>query len=149
MKQSQKWLRKVWLMVPVPIMVTLRPLAPEPGLYPIIGDSAITTYTQDFEAKDTCSLWEIADGECGQSDFECAYVKYADAIEKRLAGGTCTDQGYTAATGTQTRTLLKSLVLAPIMVLRNAMMVAWDYCAIGATAALRLRCHGNVTDCGA
>jgi hypothetical protein len=55
-------------------------------------------------AADTCSLFEIADGSCGQSDLNCDYVKYAKAAEKGLADGTCADQGYTVQTGTQTKT---------------------------------------------
>merc|ERR1711959_498711 len=63
--------------------------------YPVIGDIVITTYTKpSLMAKDTCSLYEIADGECGQSDLDCDYVKYAKAAEKGLADGTCPDQGY-------------------------------------------------------
>merc|ERR1739848_174299 len=64
----------------------------------------ITTYSKGFAAADTCSLFEIADGSCGQSDLDCAYVKYAKAAEKGLADGTCADQGYTVQTGTQTKT---------------------------------------------
>merc|ERR1711865_674287 len=71
--------------------------------YPIIGDIVITNYDQGFKATDTCSLWEIADGSCGQSDLSCAYVKYAKAAEKALADGNCADQGYTVKTGTQTK----------------------------------------------
>merc|ERR1712014_424662 len=72
--------------------------------YPIIGDITISTFSQGLEAKDTCSLYEIADGSCGQSDLNCDYVKYAKAAEKGLADGTCADQGYTVKTGTQTKT---------------------------------------------
>merc|ERR1719329_2089864 len=70
--------------------------------YPIIGDIVVTTYSQGLEA-DTCSLYEIADGSCGQSDLNCAYVKYAKAAEKGLADGTCADHGYSVETGTQTK----------------------------------------------
>jgi hypothetical protein len=55
-------------------------------------------------AKDTCSLYEIADDECGQSDLNCDYVKYAKAAEKGLQDGTCADQGYSVKTGSQTKT---------------------------------------------
>jgi len=55
-------------------------------------------------AADTCSLYEIAEGSCGQSDLDCAYTKYAKAAEKSLQDGTCGDQGYTVKTGTQTKT---------------------------------------------
>jgi phage-related protein len=73
--------------------------------YPIIGDIVITTYDQgSLEAADTCSLYEISDGTCGQSDLDCAYTKYAKAAEKGLQDGTCADQGYTHQTGTQTKT---------------------------------------------
>merc|ERR1711959_131514 len=53
---------------------------------------------------DTCSLYEIADDECGQSDLNCDYVKYAKAAEKGLQDGTCADQGYTVQGEQQTRT---------------------------------------------
>merc|ERR1711990_1262646 len=72
--------------------------------YPIIGDIVITTYSKGLQAADTCSLYQIADGSCGQSDLDCAYIKYAKAAEKGLADGTCADQGYTHQTGTQTKT---------------------------------------------
>merc|ERR1712166_1294171 len=52
---------------------------------------------------DTCSLYEIADGSCRQSDLDCSYTKYAKAAEKALQDGTCADQGYTTKTGTQTK----------------------------------------------
>merc|ERR1712048_1149052 len=55
-------------------------------------------------ARDTCSLYQIADGSCGQSDLDCTYVKFAKAAEKALQDGTCADQGYTRQTGTQTKT---------------------------------------------
>merc|ERR1712000_356353 len=73
--------------------------------YPIIGDIVITMYDQEgLAVADTCSLSEIGDGQCGQSDLDCAYVKYAKAAEKDLKDGTCVDQGYTHVTGTTTRT---------------------------------------------
>merc|ERR1712241_89325 len=53
---------------------------------------------------DTCSLYQIADGSCGQSDLDCNYVQYAKLAEKGLLDGTCADQGYTHQTGTQTKT---------------------------------------------
>merc|ERR1711862_420762 len=55
-------------------------------------------------SADTCSLYQIADVSCGQSDLNCDYVKYAKAAEKGLQDGTCADQGYTHQTGTQTKT---------------------------------------------
>jgi len=72
--------------------------------YPIIGDIVITTYSHGIGAEESCSLFEIADGSCGQSDLDCAYTKFAKAAEPGLADGTCVDQGYTVQTGTQTKT---------------------------------------------
>merc|ERR1711988_2046478 len=72
--------------------------------YPAIGDIVITTYSKGFEVADTCSLYEIKDDTCGQSDLDCAYTKYAKAAEKGLLDGKCADQGYTHQTGTQTKT---------------------------------------------
>merc|ERR1712023_467889 len=43
----------------------------------------------------TCSLYEIANGMCGQSDLNCDYVKFAKAAEKGLQDGKCADHGYT------------------------------------------------------
>lgn len=57
----------------------------------------------DIKSKDICSLYEIADDSCGQSDLNCDYVKYAKAAEKALQDGTCADQGYSVQTGTQTK----------------------------------------------
>jgi hypothetical protein len=72
--------------------------------YPVIGDIVISTYSKPaLSVADTCSLYEIADGSCGQSDLDCSYVKYAKAAEQALADGTCADQGYTVKTGTQTK----------------------------------------------
>merc|ERR1711998_572852 len=72
--------------------------------YPVIGDIVITTYSKGLESADTCSLFAIDADECGQSDLNCDYVKYAKAAEKSLQDGTCADQGYTVQTGTQTKT---------------------------------------------
>merc|ERR1711988_264483 len=71
--------------------------------YPIIGDIVITTYSKGLAVADTCSLFQIADGQCGQSDLNCDYVKYAKAAESGLADGTCPDNGYSVKTGTQTK----------------------------------------------
>merc|ERR1711939_507631 len=71
--------------------------------YPIIGDIVITTYSKGLAVADTCSLFEIADDQCGQSDLNCDYVKYAKAAEKGLQDGTCADQGYSMKTGSQTK----------------------------------------------
>merc|ERR1712100_735307 len=71
--------------------------------YPVIGDIVITTYSKGFAVADTCSLYQIADDECGQSDLNCDYVKYAKAAEKGLQDGTCADNGYSVETGTQTK----------------------------------------------
>merc|ERR1712167_440625 len=72
--------------------------------YPVIGDIVITTYSKGLSMGDTCSLYEIADDSCGQSDLNCDYVKYAKAAEKALQDGTCANQGYSVQTGTQTKT---------------------------------------------
>merc|ERR1711916_285833 len=40
--------------------------------YPMIGDIVITTYSKGLEVADTCSLFEIKDDACGQSDLDCA-----------------------------------------------------------------------------
>ena len=32
------------------------------------GDSGVTTYCKDVTVESVCSLFEIADGSCGQSD---------------------------------------------------------------------------------
>merc|ERR1711904_579228 len=71
--------------------------------YPVIGDIVITTYSKGLAAADTCSLYQIADDQCGQSALNCDYVKYAKAAEKGLADGTCADHGYSVKTGTQTK----------------------------------------------
>merc|ERR1712086_866435 len=61
--------------------------------YPIIGDIVITTYSKGFTAADTCSLYQIADDSCGQSDLNCDYVKYAKAAQSGLVDGTCAANG--------------------------------------------------------
>jgi cathepsin L len=65
--------------------------------------SAMIVSVVAVAAADVCSLYEVADGSCGQSDLDCAYTKYAKAAEAGLQDGTCADQGYTVQTGTQTR----------------------------------------------
>merc|ERR1711957_177720 len=61
------------------------------------------TYSEGFTAADTCSLFQIQDGSCGQSNLDCDYVKYAKAAQKGLVDGTCADNGYSVKTGTQTK----------------------------------------------
>merc|ERR1711912_7874 len=51
---------------------------------------------------DTCSLYDISDGTCGQSDLDCKYAPYAKDFQSGLKDGTCADQGYTEPVGTQT-----------------------------------------------
>lgn len=51
----------------------------------------------------TCSLYEIKDDTCGQSDLDCKYTKYAKIAESGLKDGTCPDQGFTVKTSTQTK----------------------------------------------
>merc|ERR1712187_319471 len=79
------------------------PTGTQTRTYPIIGDITISTFSKGLEAKDTCSLYQIQDGSCGQSDLNCDYVKYAKAAEKALQDGTCADQGYTHQIGTDTK----------------------------------------------
>jgi len=64
---------------------------------PVIGDITVTEYSKGMEvsASDSCSLYEIADGTCGQSDLDCNYVGPAKAFRSTLKDGTCADQGYT------------------------------------------------------
>merc|ERR1712048_962995 len=80
------------------------PTGTQTRTYPIIGDITISTFSKGLEAKDTCSLYQISDGSCGQSDLNCDYVKYAKAAEKGLQDGTCADNGYSVKTGTTTKT---------------------------------------------
>ena len=72
--------------------------------HPVFRDIVITTYTQPLATQSICSLFQIADGTCGQSDLDCTYTKYAKAAEKALQDCKCADQGYTVKTGTQTKT---------------------------------------------
>ena len=55
------------------LMVTLSSL-------PIV----IATYSKALATQSICSLFEIADGACGQSDLVCAYTMYAKAAEAAL-----------------------------------------------------------------
>merc|ERR1712032_1208470 len=71
--------------------------------YPVIGDIVITTYSKGLAVADTCSLYAIDGDSCGQSDLNCDYVKYAKAAQKELQDGTCTAQGFSVKTGTQTK----------------------------------------------
>jgi len=69
---------------------------------PVIGDITVTEYSKGLSASDTCSLYEIADDTCGQSDLDCNYVGPAKAFRSTLKDGTCADQGYTVQTGSKT-----------------------------------------------
>merc|ERR1712028_171378 len=60
-------------------------------------------HKQSSANGEVCSLFEVSDDSCGESDLDCDYVKYAKAAQKGLADGTCADQGYTVQTGTQTK----------------------------------------------
>jgi len=50
----------------------------------------------------TCSLYQISDGTCGQSDLDCKYSPYAKKFRKGLQDGTCADHGYSVKSGTKT-----------------------------------------------
>merc|ERR1712183_1261526 len=72
--------------------------------YPVIGDITITHCTKpSVDTEDTCSLYGIAGSDCGQSDLDCKYVKYAKLAEKSLKDGTCASQGYTVKGSTTTK----------------------------------------------
>ena len=57
--------------------------------YPVIGDIVITIYTKTLATQSICSLFQIADGTCGQSDLDCAYTMYVNAAVKALQDGKC------------------------------------------------------------
>merc|ERR1712130_1054335 len=114
--------------------------------YPIIGDIVITTYSKGLAAKDTCSLFQIADGSCGQSDLDCSYVKYAKAAEKGLQDGTWAAQGYTVQTGTQTKTypIIGDIVISQydkpsLSTTGGTLAITWEDCGDSST-------HGKITD---
>merc|ERR1712187_671793 len=70
---------------------------------PVIGAITITEYGKPtLMVQDTCSLYEIKDDTCGQSDIDCKYAKYAKAFQKGLQDGKCADQGFTKQIGTKT-----------------------------------------------
>jgi uncharacterized beta-barrel protein YwiB (DUF1934 family) len=74
--------------------------------YPVIGDVKITTFYKPtiITAEASCSLYEIQGADCGQSDLDCQYVKYAKLAEKSLQDGTCASQGYTVKGKVETKT---------------------------------------------
>ena len=45
-------------------------------------DIVIITYTQPLATQSICSLFQIADGTCAQSDLDCSYTKYDKAAKK-------------------------------------------------------------------
>lgn len=51
---------------------------------------------------DDVDLYEIKDGVCGQTTIDKKYESYAEKFNGNLKEGTCADQGYTVADGTQT-----------------------------------------------
>jgi hypothetical protein len=71
---------------------------------PVIGDIKVTTYSQGavLESGETCSLYEIKDDTCGQSDLDCAYTTPAKTFRKTLNDGTCAEHGFTVKTGENT-----------------------------------------------
>ena len=50
--------------------------------HPVVGDIVIITYTQPLATQSICSLFQIADGTCAQSDLDCSYTKYDKAAKK-------------------------------------------------------------------
>ena len=45
-------------------------------------DIVIIAYTQPLATQSICSLFQIADGTCAQSDLDCSYTKYDKAAKK-------------------------------------------------------------------
>merc|ERR1711871_1213892 len=64
------------------------------------------------QVQEDCTLYKIADGECGQSTLDCKYSKAAVAFAG-LKAGNCSAQGYTVSDGTQT---LNVPVIGKVMV---------------------------------
>ena len=50
----------------------------------------------------TCSLYEISDQTCNQSDIDCKYSPYAKKFQRGLQDGTCAEHGYSVKSGTKT-----------------------------------------------
>jgi hypothetical protein len=71
---------------------------------PVIGDIKVTTFSQGaiLASGETCSLYEISDDTCGQSDLDCTYTPQAKLFRKTLIDGTCAEHGFTVKTGEQT-----------------------------------------------
>merc|ERR1739841_369179 len=74
---------------------------------PVLGDITATTYSKGamLESGETCSLYEIQDDTCGQSDLDCSYTGPAKTFRKTLIDGTCAEHGFTVKTGEQTITV--------------------------------------------
>merc|ERR1711998_309101 len=72
---------------------------------PVVGTITITMCTKpsELELSDTCSLYAIEDGKCGQSDLDCKYAPYAKKFQSSLKDGTCASQGYTVKGETTTK----------------------------------------------
>merc|ERR1712224_280495 len=65
-----------------------------------------TTYSKGVLASgESCSLYEIKDDTCGQSDLDCAFTGPAKTFRRTLADGTCAEHGFTVKTGEQTMTV--------------------------------------------
>jgi len=71
---------------------------------PFLGDITATTYSKGavLESGEACSLYEIKDDTCGQSDLDCAYTGPAKTFRRTLVDGTCAEHGFTVKTGEKT-----------------------------------------------
>lgn len=58
-----------------------------------------------FAADDKTTLYEIKDGECGQTALDSKYVKYAEKFDSGLKEGTCASQGYTVPDGSDSHSV--------------------------------------------
>merc|ERR1712166_675965 len=103
-------------------------------------------HKQALANGEVCSLFEVSDESCGESDLDCDFVKYAKAAQKGLADGTCADQGYTVQTGTQTKhyPVIGDIVIATyekasLGVEGGEVTITWEDCGDSST-------HGKVTD---
>jgi len=74
---------------------------------PFLGDITATTYSKGavLESGESCSLYEIQDDTCGQSDLDCAYTSPAKTFRRTLNDGTCAEHGFTVKTGETTMTV--------------------------------------------
>jgi len=71
---------------------------------PVLGSITATTYSKGavLESGESCSLYEIKDDTCGQSDLDCKFTSPAKTFRKTLNDGTCAEHGFTVKTGENT-----------------------------------------------